>query len=202
MLTYQELTETALLRTGQYILDIEDIEIDKNRLELIIKSELQWFSQYNPVRKQKDFILYDDKEFTAERDGVIPLNITNIRRRRYQAYPLFNASVGRFATSLRWRYVAPYLTFQYPKDIYTVDYYAPHTYKDEGIETLDFSSNFVDLFVARFMIAIGSGRASFVLNDIPITTNATDLLSEGKELLQATQDLVRETSSYHLAIRM
>lgn len=202
MLTYQELTETALLRTGQYILDIEDIEIDKNRLELIIKSELQWFSQYNPVRKQKDFILYDDKEFTVERDGVIPLNITNIRRRRYQAYPLFNASVGRFATSSRWRYVAPYLTFQYPKDIYTVDYYAPHTYKDEGIETLDFSSNFVDLFVARFMIAIGSGRASFVLNDIPITTNATDLLSEGKELLQATQDLIRETSSYHLAIRM
>lgn len=202
MLTYQELTETALLRTGQYILDIEDIEIDKNRLELIIKSELQWFSQYNPVRKQKDFILYDDKEFTVERDGVIPLNITNIRRRRYQAYPLFNASVGRFATSLRWRYVAPYLTFQYPKDIYTVDYYAPHTYKDEGIETLDFSSNFIDLFVARFMIAIGSGRASFVLNDIPITTNATDLLSEGKELLQATQDLIRETSSYHLAIRM
>ena len=202
MLTYQELTETALLRTGQYILDIEDIEIDKNRLELIIKSELQWFSQYNPVRKQKDFILYDDKEFTVERDGVIPLNITNIRRRRYQAYPLFNASVGRFATSLRWRYIAPYLTFQYPKDIYTVDYYAPHTYKDEGIETLDFSSNFVGLFVARFMIAIGSGRASFVLNDIPITTNANDLLSEGKELLQATQDLIRETSSYHLAIRM
>lgn len=202
MLTYQELTETALLRTGQYILDIEDIEIDKNRLELIIKSELQWFSQYNPVRKQKDFILYDDKEFTVERDGVIPLNITSIRRRHYQAYPLFNASVGRFATSLRWRYIAPYLTFQYPKDIYTVDYYAPHTYKDEGIETLDFSSNFVDLFVARFMIAIGSGRASFVLNDIPITTNATDLLSEGKELLQATQDLIRETSSYHLAIRM
>ena len=202
MLTYQELTELALLRTGQYILDIEDIEIDKDRLELIIKSELQWFSQYNPVRKQKDFILYDDKEFTEETDGVIPLNITNIRRRRYQAYPLFNASVGRFATSLRWRYISPYLTFQYPKDIYTVDYYAPHIYKDEKIDTLDLSSNFIDLFIARFMISIGSGRASFVLNDIPITTNASDLLSDGKELLQATQDLIRETSSYHLAIRM
>ena len=78
MLTYQELTETALLRTGQYILDIEDIEIDKNRLELIIKSELQWFSQYNPVRKQKDFILYDDKEFTVEQTlgvGVIRLTL-------------------------------------------------------------------------------------------------------------------------------
>ena len=52
------------------------------------------------------------------------------------------------------------------------------------------------------MIAIGSGRASFVLSDIPITTNAADLLSDGKELLQSTQDLIRETSSYHLAIRM
>lgn len=202
MLTYDQLLDTALLQTGQYILSSEEIEIDKPKLEELIKKELAWFSAYNPIRKTGDFILYNDKEFTEEIDGVIPVNITNIRRKQNTAYPLFAHSLGRFTTSLRWRYYSPFLTFQYPRNIYTVDYFAPHTYENEVIKTLDSSSNFVDLFIARFMIALGRGRSSFVLNDIPIVTNADGLISDGKELLDNTRQLIQETSSFHLAIRM
>lgn len=202
MITYDELIDLALIQTGQYILDIEDLELDKPKLEAILKRELAWFSGYSPVKKSKEFVLFNDKEFTEEADGVIPLNITNIRRKQNTAYPLFSNSVGRFTTSLRWRYVKPYLTFQYPRNIYIVDYFAPHVYEDEKIKTLDSHSPFVNLFIAQFMIALGRGRAAFVLNDIPITTNADALLAEGQELLTSTREFVQETSSYHLAVRM
>lgn len=202
MITYEELIDLALIQTGQYILDVEDLEIDRPKLEMLLIRELAWFSGYHPVKKSGEFLLYNDKEFTEEKDGVIPVNITNIRRLQTSSYPLFTNSMGRYATSLRWRYSKPYLTFMYPSQIYIVDYFAPHKYEDGKIKTLDSHSPFVNLFIAQFMISLGRGRASFVLNDIPITTNADALISEGQELLQSTKEFIQETSSYHFAIRM
>jgi hypothetical protein len=59
---------------------------------------------------------------------------------------------------------------------------------------------FFDLIVGYFLIALGRSRRAFTLNDLPVTMDGGELVSEGDEKVRTTRELLQEQSSWQLAI--
>jgi hypothetical protein len=70
-----------------------------------------------------------------------------------------------------------------------------------GIDTINKDDDeFFDLLQAKFLQAIGRSRRAFTLNDLPITSDAADLVAEGKELEdKAMTDLIENKMKWYLA---
>ncbi|QPB08508.1 hypothetical protein [Vibrio phage Va2] len=67
-----------------------------------------------------------------------------------------------------------------------------------GIENDDNFWLFLNYVSAKFMIALGTSRNSFVINDLPVTLDGTDLISRGETLLQTTEETMHENSDCFL----
>jgi hypothetical protein len=70
-----------------------------------------------------------------------------------------------------------------------------------GIDTItDDDDEFFALLSAKFMQAIGRSRRAFTLNDLPIISDAAEMVSEGKTLEdEAMQNLIDNKMKWYLA---
>ena len=87
--------------------------------------------------------------------------------------------------------------------IYEVSGILNHYYDQltKEIRTLDDSSyDFLNLVVAKFMLALGRSRRAFTISEIPFTSDAESLVSEGNQLLSEARDRIETTSNFHLAV--
>lgn len=57
----------------------------------------------------------------------------------------------------------------------------------------------LDLLSARFLILLGRTRRAFTYNDLQITTDAPELVREGKEELEEARKKIEENQDYHSA---
>lgn len=73
----------------------------------------------------------------------------------------------------------------------------------KGYEIKDIENNdnywlFLNLVTAKFMTALGTSRNSFVINDLPVMLDGSDLISRGKELMDQTVETMNENSDCFL----
>lgn len=197
MIQYDDLIDTALVETGQFITGIEATMLNQDKLELLIKRELQWYSRYYPIRKRKQIAIDSSRVYEFKTD--IPKTVTSIvRESSGTSQRMFGYNVTH---KPRFQYSDGVLEIESGfEGIYTVEYLLDHEYKNEAIETLDMQSQFVNLFIGKFMISLGRSRQAFLLNDLSFTMNGDSLASEGQELYQATKEFIYETSRYDYAI--
>lgn len=97
-----------------------------------------------------------------------------------------------------------------PNEIYTIP--APRTpepsapedeltlWEIKNLEKSEKLTDFLNLCTAKFMIALGRSRRQFVLNEMPVQIDGSELASEGKELWETTVARVEETSDAFLML--
>lgn len=210
MVTLQDIIDTIMLDSGQFIMDFEDTLIDRKTLIRIIKRELQVYNRYYPRVTSGIFNLYNGKEFTEATDKVVPDTIIEIRNTSNDLYStMFNGSSTMYGmvSTVNWRYDNPILLFQYPEGQYYVSYLVYHKWDDERKRIMTMQSEFpgteryfIDLVTGKFMEAMGRSRTAFTISGMPVDTNANDLISRGQDLYSFTLETMKINSYYHLAV--
>lgn len=59
---------------------------------------------------------------------------------------------------------------------------------------------YIELVLADFLVAVGRSRRAFTLNDLPITMDAPDLVSEGLELRDKVKEALSDRGIWYRAI--
>lgn len=211
MLTYQQIVDHILTESGQFFDTLESTQLDTHKVEMLIIRELKYYSKYKPKRVTFKTQIDGVKEFSVTKDGFIPDAITNIRYSEYNGSDLVGAMLfrgmrraqGAPLSTYYWRYEKPMFYLRGQPGIYEVSGILNHYYDQltKEIRTLyDSSYDFLNLVVAKFMLALGRSRRAFTISEIPFTSDAESLVSEGNQLLSEARDRIETTSNFHLAV--
>lgn len=73
-------------------------------------------------------------------------------------------------------------------------------YEIKGIENSPDMWLFLNLVTAKFLISLGTSRSAFVINDLPVTLNGSELYSRGTEMLEKTMETIQENSDAFLSL--
>ena len=66
----------------------------------------------------------------------------------------------------------------------------------------DADDEFFEILTGKFMKALGRSRRAFTINELPITMDASELVSEGDEMIRAAEEsLVEKEMKLYLAYR-
>lgn len=201
-----ELIEAVLIESGQFLGELEATLIDPRQFESMARRELKKYQKFRPLVKTASGDLFNAKSFSDDYGPEdIPLAITEIKHTHSSFHALFYGGQRYGVVSnYYWRYEKPLLFFNYPRDIYQYSYIANRKYDAEKriFEDLDIDSDFafVDIITGRFMMILGRSRRAFSLNDVPIVNDGSDLVSEGKEILESAYESIKESSYWYHAI--
>lgn len=72
--------------------------------------------------------------------------------------------------------------------------------KEVEIVGLSEDKMFLDLVTGKFMQAVGRSRRAFTLDDLPVTTDSAELVSEGKEIYDQAYEKLEQRNDWSLAI--
>lgn len=202
MVTLQDLIDVILLESGQFIADLDATLLDKKKLEIMIARELGLYSRYLPHTRTLEGRLYNGKTFTQEGDGFVPKAVVSIRTDKFNFIGYSITPIPASVHSYYWRYDKPVLYFRYPDGVYTYTYMVDHVYDKvtARIETINIEDRLINLLVGRFLMTVGKSRRAFTVSEIPIETDASEMISEGKEIYDETLEFIKLNSSFNLAI--
>lgn len=202
MVTYQNILDVIMLETGQYISDLQATLLDQTKLELLIKKELGLYSRYRPNKVTRVDTLYNGKIYTMEHDNIIPNAITDIRTDRFNTMGINLTPIPGPVHCYHWNYTKPTLYFRYPEGQYIVSYIVDHVYDEttDKIESIELHDKFMNLIVGRFMQTVGRSRRAFTVDEIPINTDASEMISEGKEIYDSALEEIKINSAFNLAV--
>lgn len=120
--------------------------------------------------------------------------------------PLGGSTSG--PTEYLWKYRKPILHCVSGNAEVTAHYHYAYdeTIGADGIEEVDIyhidedDELFIELVVADFLSVVGRSRRAFTLNDLPITMDASDMVSEGQEMRQNVKERLRDEGVWWRAI--
>jgi len=202
MITYEQIVDTLLLESGQFIGDLDATLLDEKKLVLMIQRELGLYSRYYPNKQTRAMNLYNNKVFTLEADSFVPTQIVDIRTDRLNAMGYTIAPMPAAVHSYYWRYDKPILYFRYPDGEYITIFITPHEYNEEKklIQFVELHDRFLTLLQGRFLQTVGRSRNAFTIEEIPIHTSASEMISEGKEIYDKALEEIRQNNAFNLAI--
>lgn len=200
--TYDQLLDVILIESGQFIADLSATMLDQNKVEVMIKRELGLYSRYLPNTVTRENRLYNGKIFDKDVDGFVPDAIVSIRTNKFNNFGYLATPMPAPVHNYYWRYDKPTLYFRYPDGDYNYTYIVSHLYDDTDklISSIELHDKFVNLLVGRFLMTVGKSRRAFTLSDVMISTDADQMISEGKELYDNTLAEIQTNSAFNLAI--
>lgn len=224
-MTLQELFNLVILESGQFMLADSSIELNVDRFKLIVDMSLGQYNRFIPheVHLYKS-LSGRNYTFTEENTSEgIPEWISDvIPTRIFGTYPFFYKRP--FGDPLRYQNNSnlvdktPFV-FTYRKPILYVqvdcelDITAAYHHKFK--ETVDANTSkktyelptitpdnveFIQLVQAKFLKGLGRSRRAFTIGEIPLLTDASDLVSEGLELENTLlNERLPDQSKFYLA---
>lgn len=201
-ITLAELTEIILIESGQFIAPLEATLLDKSKLILMIKRELALYSRYLPNKVSTVANLSHGKVFNIDTDGYVPDNIIDIRTDRFAFMGYSVTPLPAPVHAYYWRYEKPTLYFRYPDGVYPIKYISEHVYNvnTDSISSINIQDRFINLLIGRFLMSVGRSRKAFTIDELPISSDAADMISTGKELYDSTMEEIRQMSMFNAAI--
>lgn len=217
----------VLIEAGQYILDPHAVELDVDRFLVPVKSVLGKLNKYMPPYENFNVNLESERyfEFQDINPAGVPDGIPD-----WIAKAKVIRFFGTAPYYLREEFKAKSHTSDLDKTSFPIEYRKPKlwvpiggvydvlavykhklTYEEVGgkkkykVDTIndtdgDFE-NFFDLLTAKFMITLGRNRRAFTIDDLPITTDADTMISDGEEkLAEALESLIENDSNWFLSL--
>ena len=195
MLTLEELFNLILIRSGQFLIGKDDVELDYDKFETLVKKTLKTYSKYKPIR-EKLFITLTNYQYTFTEN--IPYYISDVNPCYSTVFnPLLQiATQSGNVPFVEWEYRKPTLYTNFNGKAEVVAWF------EWEIKTVDSGKKFIeledelylDLITAEFLMGLARSRRSFSLNDLPITNDSEILASEGQKLYEDTIETLRQTS--------
>lgn len=184
-MTINELLDRVLIKTGQHLYSA-NIEIDITKFKVIVQEALKTYSRYKPKRQRLFITLYNGRHTFVDNPPDDVLDLVPVEP-YYHVLPFASA-----VQDLKWVYRKPDVYANFSGD---AEVEAIYQYIINPDDTVDVDDDlFVDLVTALFLISIGRSRRAFTVEDIPISTDATDLVSEGQSLYDTVVNRLMETS--------
>jgi hypothetical protein len=209
----EEIIDWVMIQSGEFIVEVvENTLIDKPKFWKIVKRDLKFYQKYVPVTKHLNCYIQGNYEFP---NGEIPKFISKcspiigggMSGGGFQALStgqlmgMMNPMMANMGTKFAWKYEKPFLYGSMNGNMAVTAHYGyeldetaedPKDYEILGMSEEDL---FLNLILSSFLISLGRSRRAFTLNDLPITMDAPDLVSEGMERQEkARQDLFDLTS--------
>jgi len=226
----KEMFDRVLIESGHFLMK-DDIELDIDKFAVLVKACLGKLNQYAPHHERFTIsisyaglggIAYTfDKTFRGHGEpdwisDVIPVRLAGVNPFYFQSTTSVTNSELEQKRQFPWDYIKPNLYVPIGS-VYEITAVWNHklvnvTYKDPNSTVLrtemevttigDKSDQFFKILQGRFMQALGRNRRAFTLNDIPVTMDSADLVSEGQAMeQQAEQDLADQAHKFWLAYR-
>jgi hypothetical protein len=209
--TLQELFERAMVNSGQFQFTPEQIELNEEAFLVIVKLVVGKYNSYCPhVEHLYVNTASNQWTFIAEQSqiGSIPSHIVSMTPIRPTGSELFRYFGGETQQrSLSWmvkqeypfEYRPPVMSFPGPGEYDVLAAYdhivtlIPGETDRYEIKTIDDGDNsFIDMITGYFLVSLGRSRRAFTIADLPISPDASDLVSEGKELIDAADEDMKE----------
>lgn len=225
-----EMFNRVLVESGQFLLEINGVELDKDRFLTLVKSVLGKYNKYHPIDDKFNLNMLSTRVYTftdSSQNYGIPQWIVSVTPVQMGTDSAFNtnriSSVGSLLSYLGSSNSNPYLMekctfpFEYRDGkLYIptedqVDVHAVYLHKireeESNGDTLyhvdtitDEDETFFNLLRAKFMISLGRSRRAFTMQDLPIATDASEIVAEGKELeREVTEDLYENDGKQYLS---
>ena len=214
-MTIKEMFEIVLINSGQFLLDTDCIELDEGKFAKLVSQIVGIYNQYVP---QDDIIHVNlasgSRQFTFTEQntpaghktpgGVIPDQVIEaIPYRVSGTRPFLLRDEYRINRELQIKEEFP---FVYRKPTLTVPVNAEYELHillnhrvseneagEKEVVSIDETDDaFFDLLTGKFLKVIGRNRRAFTLEALPIATDAVELVSEGDQLMQSTEESLTE----------
>lgn len=215
----KDLFSKVLVNSGQFLIESDELELNQDLFALLVKKVLTTYNRYNPHSRQFNLSL-DTRDFTFTNDTItmegdltgVPLRVTSaVPVRISGVYPFYleeyrrgtnPALVQKTEYPISYRKPTLYVPVQGQYDIHAIYNHEIRIETIQGeklyyLDTLDEDMDhlFIDLLTAHFLIGLGRSRRAFTLNDLPILSDANELVSDGKELEEKTLNILKEDAS-------
>jgi hypothetical protein len=211
-----DIIDYILLETGNYLVsDLVKSEINLNKFLILAKSVLGEYTNYRPRRDSST--IFVERQLYVFPQETSPITIDRISNRfitlnyQYQyeepnLLPNRIQGTDHIPALPHWKYDRPKLYINYVGLLYVLgnyDYTIRNIYNSE-MEIIDYdlveitysNTEFLNLLAGKFLMTVGKQRRAFTANDLPITTDASDLVSEGKDLWDSTMETLRQNSTW------
>ncbi|MHA2202617.1 MAG: hypothetical protein ACW991_02900 [Candidatus Hodarchaeales archaeon] len=216
----KEIFDRVLIDSGQFLITTEDIEMNSSTMLILVRSVLAIYGQYSPIIKWFNIEIqgatraHTFTESGLDADGneigipkfiseVVPVEVLGTYtyylwdNTRYTSQELIDLKPYPF------RYNSPTL---YVPGLARYDIYAGFTHKIRTVvedskthhyfDTItDEDDTFFKLLTARFLKGLGRSRRAFTLNELPIVSDASELVTEGDSLEEKAMEELTEAKS-------
>ena len=224
-MTLQELFNLVVLESGQFMLADSSIELNIDRFKLIVDVSLGQYNRYIPheIYLHKN-LTNRSYTFTEENtsDGIPDWISDVVPTRIFGTYPFYYKKL--FGNPLKQQFNANLIdktpfVFTYRKPVLYVqidcelDITAAYHHKFK--ESIDPNTSkktyelptitpdnveFIQLVQAKFLKGLGRSRRAFTIGEIPLLTDASELVSEGLELENTLlTEKLSDMSKFYLA---
>lgn len=210
-----ELEQIVIIESGQFLLgsDLTAVSLDLTKFWVMVKRALNEYGKWRPVQQrsqiQAGMLHYT---FTVNTGVGIPDWVSSVVPVTSPKNPL-GMLAGQVSSmeqrEFLWEYRSPdlYLTETGIFDIVTVHKPSSSVTIVSNVVTevdlpdlSDADLLFIDLVVSRFLQAVGKSRRAFTLSELPIETDASEIVSEGNDLYEKTMEELRENNSWYLGV--
>lgn len=218
-MTLKEIFNRVLVESGQFVVSADMIELDVDRFLVLVKATLGTVNKFDPVEKKFNLDLSGRHfKFTPETHDLLG-NLVGIPERIVDLIPV--RVTGVYPSYMREfdRHKSEYLSdkIPYPWDYRKPDLHVPvngqyelHAIYNHQIvknaetkewecDTIsDVDDDFFQLLTGKFLKGLGKSRRAFTLNELPITTDADQLVSEGQEMEDKAIENLEEDAKFWL----
>lgn len=215
-----EMFDVVLVMSGQFLIPDSVIELRVDKFKKLVENCLGVWNNYNPIDRHVYINLQNGRQytFTDNDEFGIPQNIVDLQPIRISGVaPFFLSEYGRLGDAMEvkkqfpWEYRKPTLTVPLTAefDLHCIYNHRLEVDNSTGGEPAykcttisENDDEFFKMLTGRFMQSLGRSRRAFTLNELPITTDGGELVSEGKQMEdEAIADLVENKSKWYLAWR-
>lgn len=215
-----DIFERILVKSGQFLLRVDNIELDPTRFKVLVEDALVILNKHRPIDRHVYITVNSPRTYTfsEELDGIIPYSVVDavpVRPSAVNPYMLNMMGLGSDRNeymsekgSVPFEYRKPNLTVSFSGDfdVHCIDYYEIISEQDDSgaivfsIPELTINeSYFFELLRGMFLQTLGRSRRSFTLNDLPIAMDADQITAEGENIIEnAMEDLIANAKT-HLA---
>ena len=194
-MTIHELFNLVLIRSGQYLLD-SNVELNEDKFKELVKYCLSVYSKYKPQRKR---IQISITGYSYTFTDPVPYYISEVIPTSAVVTNPFLSAIQNNSKPLvvDWEYRPPTLYTSFNGDA-EVEAWFEWKLKYDGTDYIVPVGDelFIDLVTAEFLIGLARSRRAFTLQEIPISTDAEVLASEGRDLREDTLKRLQETCQY------
>ena len=210
--------EVVVGRSGQFILDPENLEVDDPKFLILVRSCLRKYNRHVPFNKKVNITITGSTHTFLEEDaaggipdwvaGVMPIQSSGgfgvFQAAAHSSYAPGPLVKRQFAYD--YRKPTLYLPWAGVFDVNKVRNHVITKNDDDkdqiatfGMEGED-EDSFFALLTGRFLMTIGRYRRAFTIGEIPITMDASELVSEGQEMSTlAEEDMQENQAKFYLA---